>query len=46
MVVKGGTDMSGNSKQPAQEDVYVWKVKLTDKHDKQHNYIGHLNMVR
>lgn len=45
-VVKGGMDMGGGSKQLAQEDVYVWKVRLTDIFDKKHMYIGHVNIVR
>jgi len=32
-------DMNGNSKQLAQEDVYVWKVRLRDIFDKKNNYI-------
>lgn len=42
----GGADMSGRSNQLAQEDVYVWKVKLTDVFDKKHTYVGHVNVVR
>ena len=45
-VEPGGVDMSGNSKLLAQEDVYVWKVKLTDIFDKKHTYIGHVSVVR
>lgn len=29
-----------------QEDVYVWKVRLTDIFDKKHNYIGHVSVVK
>ena len=46
VVVSGGMDMGGNSRQLAQEDVYVWKVRLTDIFDKEHNYIGHVSIVR
>jgi len=46
IVVKGGLDMNGNSGQLAQEDVYVWKVKLTDIFDKMHTYIGHVSIVK
>jgi len=46
VVVKGGVDMGGGSKQLAQEDVYVWKVRLTDIFDKKHMYVGHVNIVR
>lgn len=45
-VVSGGMDMNGNSRQLAQEDVYVWKVKLTDVFDKKHSYIGHVSIVK
>jgi len=44
-VQAGGVDLSGNSKQLIQEDVYVWKVKLKDIFDKEHNYVGHVNVV-
>lgn len=46
IVEKGGADMSGGSKQLTQEDVYVWKVNLTDIFDKTHTYIGHVNVIR
>jgi PKD repeat protein len=46
VVVQGGMDMGGNSRQLAQEDVYVWKVKLTDIFNKKHTYIGHVNIVK
>ena len=46
VVVHGGQDMSGNSGLLAQEDVYVWKVKLMDIFDKQHSYIGNVNIVK
>jgi hypothetical protein len=42
----GGADMSGKSRQLAQEDVYVWKVKLVDIFDREHSYIGHVSVVR
>jgi gliding motility-associated-like protein len=42
----GGADLNGRSNQVVQEDVYVWKVKLTDVFDKKHTYIGHVNVVR
>ena len=35
----GGDDM-------AQQDVYVWKVKLTDVFGKKHNYIGTVTLVK
>ncbi len=46
VVEKGGMDMNGNSKNLAQEDVYVWKVALTDIFNKQHTYTGQVNIVR
>ncbi|MBI3501950.1 MAG: PKD domain-containing protein [Bacteroidetes bacterium] len=36
----------GNSNDLVQEDVYVWKVKLTDIFDKVHEYIGHVSVVK
>lgn len=45
-VEKGGIDLSGGSEQTAQEDVYVWKVKLLDVFDKYHSYVGNVNIVR
>jgi gliding motility-associated-like protein len=46
IVVQGGMDMGGNSRQLAQEDVYVWKIHLIDIFNKRHTYIGHVNIVR
>ena len=46
IVVQGGMDMNGASRLRAQEDVYVWKVELTDIFDARHTYIGHVNIVR
>jgi len=37
---------AGSSNDLVQEDVYVWKVKLTDIFDKVHNYIGHVSVVK
>ncbi len=45
-VEPGGTDMNGKTRQLVQEDVYVWKVKLTDVFDKQHTYMGHVTVVQ
>lgn len=36
----------GASNSMVQEDVYVWKVRLTDIFDKKHNYIGHVSVVK
>jgi gliding motility-associated-like protein len=46
IVVQGGLDMGGDSRKGAQEDVYVWKVQLTDIFNKRHTYIGHVNIVK
>jgi hypothetical protein len=45
-VVKGGIDMSGSSRRLVQEDVYVWKVNLTNIFDQRYTYVGHVNVVR
>lgn len=45
-VEQGGADMSGGSNELMQEDVYIWKVKLTDVFDKKHTYMGHVNIIR
>ncbi len=45
-VQPGGPDMSGNSHKLSQEDVYVWKVELTDIFNAQHRYIGIVTIIR
>ena len=45
-VTPGGTDMSGGSKELAQDGVYVWKVVLTDMYDLEHKYIGRLTIAK
>jgi hypothetical protein len=45
-VEKGGPDLNGESNEQVQEDVYVWKVKLTDIFDKEHNYVGHVSVIK
>jgi gliding motility-associated-like protein len=37
---------ANNGSEVAQQDVYVWKVKLTDVFDKKHNYIGSVTLVK
>jgi len=37
---------ANHGKDIAQQDVYVWKVKLTDVFDKKHNYIGTVTIVK
>jgi len=46
VVVAGGADMSGDSREIAQQDVYVWKVQLLDIFDKRHTYVGHVNIIK
>ena len=29
-----------------QQDVYVWKVELTDANSKLHKYVGHVSIVK
>ena len=41
-----GPDLNHRSDNLVQEDVYVWKVKLTDIFNKKHTYIGHVSSVR
>ncbi len=41
-----GADFNGHSNQLVQQDVYVWKVKLTDVFDQKHVYVGNVNVVR
>jgi PKD repeat protein len=45
-VTNSGADLNGSSKQLVQEDVYVWKVELTDIFNNEHKYIGHVSVVR
>ena len=46
IVRAGPMVISGNSGLVAQQDVYVWKVQLTDIFDGFHNYIGHVTIVK
>ncbi len=46
VVVRGGMDLSGGSGNAVLEDVYVWKVKLTDVFDKPHSYVGSVTVVK
>ena len=45
-VTNKGADLNGSSGQLVQEDVYVWKVALTDIFNKEHKYIGHVSVVK
>jgi gliding motility-associated-like protein len=38
--------VQNTSGQISQNDVYVWKVKLTDVFGKPHSYIGHVSLIR
>jgi gliding motility-associated-like protein len=38
--------MDGPSNSVVQEDVYVWKVQLTDVFDKKHGYVGHVSVIK
>lgn len=46
IVQSGGADMNGRSGQLAQEDVYVWKVKLLDIFNRTHDYVGQVSVVK
>jgi gliding motility-associated-like protein len=46
VVQSGGTDQSGSSGVVVQEDVYVWKVNLTDVFNRKHLYVGHVSIVK
>ena len=45
-VTAGGIDLSGGSMELVQQDVYMWKVVLTDMHGQEHKYIGNVNVVK
>lgn len=36
----------GKSKEIVQEDTYVWKVKILDVFDKNHQYVGHVSVIK
>lgn len=46
IVTNKGSDFNGKSKQLVQEDMYVWKVELTDVFNKEHKYMGHVSVIR
>ncbi|MCC6690748.1 MAG: hypothetical protein IT235_04375 [Bacteroidia bacterium] len=37
---------ANNGDEVAQQDVYVWKVALTDVFDIDHAYVGHVTLVK
>ncbi|MBN8701697.1 MAG: hypothetical protein J0M08_01405 [Bacteroidetes bacterium] len=39
-------DRVNNILETVQQDVYVWKVQLTDIFGKRHNYVGHVSVIR
>jgi gliding motility-associated-like protein len=41
-----GKVLGGASDEVVQEDVYVWKVQLTDVFDKKHSYVGHVSVIK
>jgi len=41
-----GKVQHGSSGKIVQEDVYVWKVYLTEYNGRQHDYIGHVSLIR
>ena len=43
---KAGWDGRGPSGQLVGQDVYVYKISATDLYSKQHNYVGHVTVVR
>jgi gliding motility-associated-like protein len=43
---EGWDGKANGGKHVAQEDVYVWKVHLTDIFNKQHNYLGTVTLVK
>ncbi|GAB4142381.1 MAG: hypothetical protein Fur0041_17500 [Bacteroidia bacterium] len=38
--------VQGKSGEICQEDVYVWKVMITDVFNKKHKYIGHVSLIK
>ena len=42
----GKVQRTGSSLEICQEDVYVWKVALTDVFGKKHKYIGHVTLIK
>lgn len=45
-ITKGWNGAMNNDGNLVQEDVYVWKVKLTDTNAIDHSYVGHVSLVR
>jgi gliding motility-associated-like protein len=45
-ITKGWDGTVQGTNRLCQEDVYVWKAKITDVFDKKHDYIGHVSIIR
>lgn len=45
-LLKPWNGKANHGSEMAQQDVYVWKVKLTDVFDRKHNYIGTVTIVK
>lgn len=45
-IIKGWNGKVQGKSNDVQQDVYVWKVKLTDVLGKKHDYIGHVTVLR
>jgi gliding motility-associated-like protein len=44
--IRKGWDGSIKGKnEPAKQDVYVWKVNITDVTGKKHRYVGHVTLL-
>jgi gliding motility-associated-like protein len=43
---KGWNGKRSGHENVVQQDVYVWKVKLTDVFNKKHEYIGHVTLLK
>ncbi|HEY4797482.1 MAG TPA: PKD domain-containing protein, partial [Bacteroidia bacterium] len=41
-----GKVQGGSSGKIAQEDVYVWKVIVTERNGKKHDYVGHVSLIK
>ncbi len=45
-ITKGWNGKVKNVGKIVQEDVYVWKVDITDVYLEKHKFIGHVNMIK
>ncbi|MFH1004224.1 MAG: PKD domain-containing protein [Bacteroidota bacterium] len=44
--IKWDGTISGGSGTTVQQDVYIWKIKLTDVFNKEHKYMGNVTVIR